>query len=100
MHSVLHDWPNEMCMSILRRIVNAMKRGYSKLLINEIVLPDRNADSEITGLDMMLMALFTSKERKLQEWKQLLEAPTLGLRIVSVWSVKHSQESLIECQLT
>lgn len=99
MHSVLHDWPNEMCMSILKRIVDAMKPGYSKLLINEIVLPDRNADAETTGLDMMLMALFTSKERKLQEWTQLIEASGLGLKIVSVWSVKHSQESLIECEL-
>jgi hypothetical protein len=99
MHSVLHDWPNEMCRSILKRIVDSMKRGYSKLLINEIVLPDQNADSETTGLDMMLMALFTSKERKLQEWKQLLETSGLGLKIVSVWSVKHSQESLIECEL-
>jgi hypothetical protein len=53
-------------------------------LINKFVLPDRNADSKTTGLDMLLMALFTSKERKLKGGKQLLEAFGLGLKIISV----------------
>ena len=99
MHSVLHDWPDDVCVRILEQIVSAMARGYSKLLINENVIPDRSADREATGLDMMMMTLFSSKERRLGEWKELLEGSGLGLKIVHVWSVKHSQESLIECEL-
>lgn len=99
MHSVLHDWPNNVCHSILKQIVGAMKRGYSKLLINENVIPDQGADWQATALDIMMMTLFASKERTSSAWSQLLESPEIGLKIVRIWSVKHSQESLIECEL-
>lgn len=32
MPSVLHDWPDEVCASILVRVVAAMEPGYSRLL--------------------------------------------------------------------
>lgn len=99
MHSVLHDWTDDVCKDILRHIAAAMKRGYSRLLINENIIPDVGADWQATALDMMMMTLFSSKERTMSEWQQLLEAPELGLKIKRVWSVKHSQESLIECEL-
>ncbi|RMZ72389.1 O-methyltransferase B [Pyrenophora seminiperda CCB06] len=99
MHSVLHDWTDDVCEKILQQIVGAMKRGYSRLLINENVIPDKGADWQVTALDMMMMTLFASKERTLSEWRQLLESPKIGLKIVDVWSSKHSQESLIECEL-
>ncbi|KAI4642224.1 hypothetical protein J4E93_007368 [Alternaria ventricosa] len=99
MHSVLHDWPDDVCKSILKQVAGAMKRGYSKLLINENVIPDKGADWQATALDMMMITLFSSKERTYSQWSQLLESPELGLKIVRVWTVKHSQESLIECEL-
>lgn len=76
-----------------------MKKGYSRLLINENVIPDRNADWQATALDMMMITLFSSKERTASDWSQLLESPGLGLKIVQIWSNNHSQESLIECEL-
>lgn len=99
MHSVLHDWPDEVCKSILKNIVGAMKPGYSKLLINENVIPDKGADWQATALDMMMITLFSSKERTMNDWHKLLEAPEFGLKIVKVYSAKNSQESLIECEL-
>ncbi|KAF2833250.1 S-adenosyl-L-methionine-dependent methyltransferase [Ophiobolus disseminans] len=99
MHSVLHDWPDEVCKSILKQIVGAMKPGYSKLLINENVIPDKGADWQATALDMMMLTLFSSKERTLNDWHQLLESSEFGLKIVRVWNVQNSQESLIECEL-
>jgi hypothetical protein len=99
MHSVLHDWPDEVCRSILKQVAGAMKPGYSKLLINENVIPDTGADWQATALDMMMITLFSSKERTYTQWSQLLESPEIGLKIVRVYSVKHSQESLIECEL-
>ena len=56
MHSVLHDWPDDTCMSILSNIKAAMERGYSKLLINENVIPDVEAHWETTALDMMMLS--------------------------------------------
>ena len=39
-HSVLHDWPNDDCRRILNHAVEVMQKGYSRLLINENVVPD------------------------------------------------------------
>ncbi|KKY22658.1 putative hydroxyindole o [Phaeomoniella chlamydospora] len=48
MHSVLHDWPDAACQQILAQITSAMDPGYSKLLINENVIPDIGADWQVT----------------------------------------------------
>ncbi|KAI9669644.1 MAG: hypothetical protein M1831_007340 [Alyxoria varia] len=40
LRSVLHDWENATCRTILSNTKTAMKAGYSKLLINDFVLPD------------------------------------------------------------
>lgn len=99
MHSVLHDWPDSVCKTILKRLAAAMKPGYSKLLINENIIPDTGADWQATALDMMMITLFSSKERTKSDWYELLEAPELGLKIAGIWSVPGGVESLIECEL-
>ena len=97
MHSVLHDWPDEVCASILSRVTAAMKPGYSKLLINENVIPSTVANWQATGLDMMMMSLFASKERTEADWRPLLEGA--GLRIMKIWNHGEGVESVIECEL-
>lgn len=97
MHSVLHDWTDDVCGSILSRVTAAMKPDYSKLLINENVIPSIGADWQATALDMMMMTLFSSRERTEEQWRKLLE-PT-GLRIIKIWSAGEGVESLIECEL-
>ncbi|ORX92631.1 O-methyltransferase-domain-containing protein, partial [Clohesyomyces aquaticus] len=88
MHSVLHDWPDEVCKSILKQLVAAMKPGYSKLLINENIIPDTGADWQATALDIMMLTLFSSKERTKADWYRLLESPEFGLKITGIWSVE------------
>ncbi|KAF7531033.1 hypothetical protein G7054_g9279 [Neopestalotiopsis clavispora] len=98
MHSTLHDWPDDVCGSILRNITAAMTPGYSRLLINENVIPqNRGAHWEMTALDMVMLTLFSSRERTEDDWHALLEAN--GLRIVKIWQGAKSCESLIECEL-
>jgi hypothetical protein len=98
MHSVLHDWPDDKCELILANVKNAMERGYSRLLINENVIPGVQAHWEATALDMMMLALLASKERTAAQWKHLLE-DRAGLKIVKIWGVGNGVESLIECEL-
>lgn len=98
MHSVLHDWPDDVCERILANVKGAMERGYSKLLINENVIPDVKAHWEATALDIMMLTLFASKERTQAQWKHLLQ-DRAGLRIVEIWDVGNGVESLIECEL-
>ncbi|KAK0627398.1 S-adenosyl-L-methionine-dependent methyltransferase, partial [Immersiella caudata] len=65
LHSVLHDWPDELCVKILERIKAAMKPGYSRLLINENVIPDTGAHWETTALDVMLARVCCRRESAL-----------------------------------
>lgn len=97
MHSVLHDWSDETCLKILERVTAAMKPGYSKLLINENVIPNTGAQWEATALDIMMLTLLASRERTLDNWDSLLGRA--GLRISHIWTVANGVESLIECEL-
>ncbi|KAL9071369.1 MAG: hypothetical protein Q9161_004228 [Pseudevernia consocians] len=38
LHSVLHNWPDSKCREILSNLKPALTKGYSKLLINEVVI--------------------------------------------------------------
>ncbi|WYZ42097.1 hypothetical protein EsH8_V_000992 [Colletotrichum jinshuiense] len=97
MRSVLHDWTDEVCSNILARVTAAMKPGYSKLLLNENVIPPTGADWQTTALDMVMMTIFASRERTEEQWRNLLEPA--GLRIFKIWSRGEGVESLIECEL-
>ncbi|KAF4972242.1 hypothetical protein FSARC_1139 [Fusarium sarcochroum] len=97
MHSVLHDWSDETCLKILKQVMAAMKPGYSKLLINENVVPNTGAQWEATALDIMMLTLLASRERTEENWATLLGKA--GLKISNIWTVANGVESLIECEL-
>jgi hypothetical protein len=98
MHSCLHDWPDDVCESILARVKEAMRPGYSKLLINENVVPTTGAWWEESALDMTMLALLSARERTEADWRELIERKA-GLRIVNIWSGGRGVESLIEVEL-
>lgn len=97
MHSVLHDWSDERCQTILTELVRVMKPGFSKILINEIVVPDQNAHWRMTGLDLIIMVLTAASERTEKQWEKLLSS--VGLRIVKIWGHPEGTKSLIEADL-
>ncbi|KAH7310184.1 O-methyltransferase [Rhexocercosporidium sp. MPI-PUGE-AT-0058] len=96
-HSVLHGWPDVKCLEILKNITAAMKPGYSKLLINEIVIPNVGADRMNTSLDLVMMSVVAAEERTHGNWARLLNQA--GLRIVKLWSFGVGTESVIEAEL-
>lgn len=96
-HAVPHDWPDEDCVRILESVRGAMRRGYSKLLIYEIVLPPRGASSLMTTLDLQLMNVVSGLERTEGHWTRLLES--CGLRIVGISRHPRAVESVIEAEL-
>ncbi|CAI7587044.1 unnamed protein product [Penicillium glandicola] len=97
MHFIPHDWADDNCRKIFKALAGAMKRGHSKLLINENVIPDTNAHWEATSVDIIMMASFASTERTEAQWHQLVESA--GLKITKIWSPQKGIESLIECEL-
>ncbi|KAK3693452.1 S-adenosyl-L-methionine-dependent methyltransferase [Podospora appendiculata] len=97
MHSILHDWPDDVCLSILANIKAAMGPG-SRLLINENVIQDIGAQWEATALDVMMASLLSSRERTRVDWSRLLEEGA-GFKINGVYTFANGVESLIECVL-
>ncbi len=97
MSSVLHDWPDEECAEILANLKPAMTPKYSKLLINEFVIPDTGAHWISTALDILMMAVYSSGERSEQNWRRMLEG--LGFKITKIWTPEPGVESLIEAEV-
>ena len=93
----MQDWSDEINTTILRSIVAAMKRGYSKLLINDFVVPNQGAHWSQTSLDWELMASLGARHRTVAEHAKLYEGA--GLRVTGVWRHPHSLDSLIELEL-
>lgn len=97
MRYILHDWPDEQCRTILQHLKDAMKPGYSKILIHESVMADRNPAWQHTALDIYMMALFATQERTEQEWRKLLSS--VGLTITGIWTKGTGNLSLIEAMV-
>ena len=60
-----------------------MKRGYSKLILNEIVLPDKGTPLQMALWDMQMMVVLGGRERTERAWRQLLRS--VGLEVVGIW---------------
>ena len=74
-----------------------MEKGYSKLLINELVVPDKAATWSVTSMDWLMLALGAVRERTESDWRDLLES--VGLKTVKIWTWEQGTESLIEAEL-
>lgn len=80
MHAVIHDWAESKAHEILVRIREAMKAGYSTLLLFDRVVPERASDWDVktAALDINMMCNFAALERSEAQWRSLLEGA--GLR--------------------
>ena len=91
---IFHDWPDNKCREILKKTVAAMEKGYSKVLINEMVVPDIGAGTVACQVDFTMMAVLAARERTETDWRNLLEPE--GLQITKIWTVDQGTESVIE----
>jgi hypothetical protein len=75
-----------------------MERGYSKLIINECVIPAIGGDPLSTALDLIVMGVLSAKERSQSDWERLLSAA--GFRITKIFTdPTTAYESVIELEL-
>lgn len=96
-HAVPHDWPDAECRQILENVKAVMKKGYSKLLIYEMVIPASGAARLMTTLDLQLMSCLSGLERTEEQWRRLLGS--VGFRIESISRHSRAVESVIEAEL-
>ncbi|KAF2231304.1 putative O-methyltransferase [Viridothelium virens] len=97
LHSVLHDWSDVDCIRILEQLRPAMKKGYSKLLVNEIVVPKQGGTWPVTAMDQLMLVLGAMKERTEMQWNDILEKA--GFKVTGIWSLEMGTESLIEAEV-
>ncbi|KAI4906031.1 hypothetical protein J4E90_010946 [Alternaria incomplexa] len=95
---ILHDFSSDdACRRILSNIVSAMKRGYSKLLIKELLISDRDAPWAFTAMDVNVMQSLSGQERTESQFRELLES--VGLRIDGISSHENALDVVIEASL-
>lgn len=92
---ILHDWPDDHCIKILKNTMSAMTPGYSKILISDVVLPDKGAAVWPVQSDMTMMTVLAAMERSASQWKTLLERA--GLKIIKIH--EKVPESVVEAEL-
>ena len=71
--------------------------GYSKILINDLVVTQQKQGLFMTMSDMNMLALLGSMERSEKQWHELMEKA--GLVIVKMWTKEARYESIIEVML-
>ncbi|KAH7380633.1 putative O-methyltransferase [Pyrenochaeta sp. MPI-SDFR-AT-0127] len=75
---VLHDWPDKYCIKILKQLIPALKRG-AKVVIQDHLLSDPGSlpllqEMQIRSMDAIMLSLFNSREREVQDWKAIVES--------------------------
>ncbi|KAK2036403.1 O-methyltransferase [Colletotrichum somersetense] len=96
MHHILHDWPDEQARKILENQKTAMKPGYSRILIHDIVISGPT-HPHVAVADVLMMIFGASRERTEEEWEELVRSA--GLRIVKIWRAPSATGSVIEIEL-
>ncbi|KAG9200679.1 hypothetical protein G6514_006698 [Epicoccum nigrum] len=100
---ILHDWPDAEAVKILKNLVVAMD-AKSRIIIMDTVLPKPGSvpvsvERIARARDMTMLQAFNSKERDLDDWKELLMATEEGLDLVSVTQPPGSALSVLEIKL-
>lgn len=93
----LHDWPNPQCIKILSQLKSALMPGYSKILLNEIVIPEEKAGWFETSVDMLMLQVHSGQERREREWRGLVDKVG-GLIVRRIWNVEGAVEKIIEIE--
>ena len=104
LRSVLHDWPDEDAIGILRNIVPRMGPN-TRILINDVVVPSPGMMSMLhekytRNLDVMLFSIFNAMGRSLEDWKSLIEKTNSRLNITRVTKPENSAISMMEVMKT
>ena len=74
-----------------------MTPGYSKILLNEYVLPDRGCSMSHALMDINMLAITSGLERTERQWRKLIDQS--GLRISKMWVPETDCEGIIEIEV-
>jgi len=78
---VLHDWPDDDCIRILKNIIPAMGPE-SLILLDEVVLPETKVPWQVSSMHLLMMALHGGTERTREDWESLVDRA--GLKVAHI----------------
>ncbi|KAF2756792.1 putative Sterigmatocystin 8-O-methyltransferase [Pseudovirgaria hyperparasitica] len=94
---VMHDFPDEKNVELLKHLADVMTPGYSKLIVHEICIPETGSSVWASTQDMNMMSLLAVGERSERQWKTLIERA--GLKIAATYPASDGiSESVIEVE--
>ncbi|KAF2667221.1 S-adenosyl-L-methionine-dependent methyltransferase [Microthyrium microscopicum] len=96
LRAILHNWPDDGCYHILSLLKDALKAGYSRLLINAYILPELQVPAIPSMIDVN-MWLYCGKERTENEWHALLRRA--GLKVLRIVRAEVGLHGIIEAAL-
>lgn len=98
---VMHDWQDDDCVKILRNLVPTMEIHGTKLLVCELVLPDRagevfnHVEQHLRTRDMLMFTMYGGGERRLRDWMALFRKADARLTVESVKQPLNSISSFL-----
>jgi hypothetical protein len=95
---ILHDWADDDCRIILSHIKSSMKKGYSKLIVEEFILADKDTSLLQSMWDMQMLLFLGSMERTADQWTHLFES--VGLKIIKMSYPPGEGQGIIEVELS
>ncbi|KKK15907.1 O-methyltransferase [Aspergillus rambellii] len=93
----LHNWPQDRVIEILKNIATAMEPNKSRLLIEEIIVPEEKPGIEEGWMDLIMMSI-GAKQRTMKEWETVLRLA--GLEVKNVYQLPGNCHGLLEAWLT
>lgn len=74
-----------------------MKKGYSKLLICDVVIPPTGASAYQAGMDLNMMSVVSAYERTEAQWRKLIN--DAGYKVIKIWMDPRGYEGVVEAEL-
>ncbi|KAF3004510.1 hypothetical protein E8E14_009088 [Neopestalotiopsis sp. 37M] len=97
LHSIFHDWQDDDAVRILEGLRPALRPGYSRVLLFEIVIAEDQPSFASTTMDLQMLTHIAAYERTEKHWRQL--AKQAGYRVVNIYSYPGVAESVIELDI-
>ncbi|OJJ98357.1 hypothetical protein ASPACDRAFT_122162 [Aspergillus aculeatus ATCC 16872] len=81
---IIHNWPDEKVMDILRNVAAGMRSGYSKLWLFGGIVPEMHAPRILARMDIVMMVFMAAMERTERHITELLRRAGLVVMGVDV----------------
>jgi hypothetical protein len=92
--NILHNWPDDEALSIVKNVSDAMTPKYSRILIADHILPNTKPNPRQLGMDIGMLVLHSGMQRSENQWHGLLGKA--GLKVVKFWLAPGEGDGVVE----